>query len=80
MIPRFLKQFNIGLKVNNNNLLSSNLFTYNQTQLEKKKAKLHRTLLFQSSEMISNSSISSNLTLVKFLEYPFTKETTYASQ
>ena len=75
MIPRFLKQFNIGLKVNNNNLLSSNLFTYNQTQLEKKKAKLHRTLLFQSSEMISNSSISSNLTLVKFLEYPFTKAT-----
>lgn len=77
MIPRFLKQFNIGLKVNSNNLLSSNLHTYNQIQLKKKKekAKLHRTLLFQSSEMISNSSISSNLTLVKFLEYPFTKAT-----
>lgn len=75
MIPRFLKQFNISSNPTSRNLLSSNLFTYNQTRVKKKKAKLHRTLLLKSSEKISNSSGSYNLALVKFLEYPFTKTT-----
>ena len=71
MIPRFLKQFTIGSQTYTNNLSNSEFFTY----LKKEKSKLYRTLLMQSSETISNNSISSRLTLIKFLEYPFTKAT-----
>ena len=71
MIPRFLKQFNVGSKIYTKNLSELKFFTYQK----KEKSKLHKTLLLQNSGIISNNSTFSQLTLVKFLEYPFTKST-----
>ena len=74
MIPRFLKQFTIGLKPSNKmemSLIDSNLFKYpKRTQL-----KLDRTLLIRNSEVDVLNSEQSRLTFVKFMEYPFTKST-----
>ena len=71
MIPRFLKQFTVGSKMKIESSLLSDMFTYKK----KEKSKLYRTLLIQSSEIISNNLMTPRLTLVKFLEYPFTKAT-----
>jgi hypothetical protein len=74
MIPRFFKQFTIGLKPSNKmelSLIDSNLFKYpKRTQL-----KLDRTLLIRNSEVDVLNSEQSRLTFVKFMEYPFTKST-----
>jgi DNA-directed RNA polymerase subunit beta' len=74
MIPRFLKQFTIGVKPSNKkeiSLIDSNLFKYpKRTQL-----KLDRTLLIRNSEVDVLNSEQSRLTFVKFMEYPFTKST-----
>lgn len=71
LIPRFLNQFNIGCKTNTVKTSYNSFFNYKK----KEKSKLNRTLLMQSSEMNSNYSIISKLTLVKFLEYPLLKTT-----
>lgn len=71
LIPRFLNQFNIGCKTNTVKLPYNSFFNYKK----KEASKLNRTLLMQSSEMNSNYSITSKLTLVKFLEYPLLKTT-----
>lgn len=74
MIPRFLKQFTIGIKPSDKieaSLIDSNLFTYpKRTQL-----KLDRTLLIRNSEVDVLNLEQSRLTFVKFMEYPFTKST-----
>jgi DNA-directed RNA polymerase subunit beta' len=74
MIPRFLKQFTIGVKPSDKieqSLIDSNLFRYpKRTQL-----KLDRTLLIRNSEVDVLNSEQSRLTFVKFMEYPFTKST-----
>ena len=74
MIPRFLKQFSVGIKTTNQNqslLINSNLFKYpKKTQL-----KLDRTLLIRNSNNNLNNSEQFSLTFIKFLEYPFTKST-----
>ena len=84
MIPRFLKQFNIGLKLSSNNELlpNSNLFAYPKMNLfnskiyrKTNKFKLERTLLIRNLKIDLESQESSNLTFVKFLEYPLAKST-----
>ena len=74
MIPRFLKQFTIGINSDNkkeDSLMDSNLFKYpKRTQL-----KLDRTLLIRNAEVDVLNSQESRLTFVKFMEYPFTKST-----
>ena len=84
MIPRFLRQFNIGLELSTNNecLLNSNLFSYpkmnlfNQSMYTKaNKFKLERTLLIRNSKIDLKNRESSVLTFVKFLEYPLAKST-----
>jgi len=74
MIPRFLKQFTIGINSNKkiqSSLIDSNLFSYPKiTPL-----KLDRTLLIRNSEIDLTNSKHSRLTFVKFMEYPFTKST-----
>lgn len=74
MIPRFLKQFNIGRNSPNKrnlSLMDSKLFVYpKRTRL-----KLDRTLLVKTSEIDNKNSEQINLTFVKFMEYPFTKST-----
>ena len=74
MIPRFLKQFTIGVKPSDKIeafLMDSNLFTYPK----RTKLKLDRTLLIRNSEVDVLNSEQSRLTFVKFMEYPFTKST-----
>ena len=74
MIPRFLKQFTIGVKPSDKieaSLIDSNLFTYPK----RTKLKLDRTLLIRNSEVDVLNSEQSRLTFVKFMEYPFTKST-----
>jgi hypothetical protein len=74
MIPRFLKQFTIGINPNTkvkSSLIDSNLFSYPKlTPL-----KLDRTLLIRNSEIDLLNSKHPRLTFVKFMEYPFTKST-----
>ena len=74
MIPRFLKQFTVGIKPSNKKgsaLIDSNIFNYpKRTTL-----KLDRTLLVRNSEVDVLNSEQSRLTFVKFMEYPFTKST-----
>ena len=74
MIPRFLKQFTIGIKSSNKlekSLIDANLFSYTK----RIPLKLDRTLLIRNSEIDVLNSIQSRLTFVKFMEYPFTKST-----
>ena len=72
MIPRFFKQFTLGSKSTipiRKSLI--NLFPYpNRAQL-----KLDRTLLIREYEIDVPNSKKSSLTLLKFMEYPFTKST-----
>ena len=62
MVPRFLRQFNIGLKSSNNSQLfiNSNIFAYpsihskfinSKNYTEMNKLKLERTLLIQSTQI-----------------------------
>nr|YP_009495801.1 RNA polymerase beta' subunit [Plagiogramma staurophorum]AWT38240.1 RNA polymerase beta' subunit [Plagiogramma staurophorum] len=77
LIPRFLKKFKISAKISESKLpkiLRSKISTSTKVR------KLHRTLLMQSSEIIKNKhkkieKSKFQLTLVKFLEYPFKKST-----
>ena len=77
LIPRFFKKFTVSQKTSKlkfNNILRSN--DKEDTFLRK----MDRTLLMQSSEIVQNNlkeSVESKfqLTLVKFLEYPFPKST-----
>lgn len=74
MIPRFLKQFTIGPKYPSQiekSLINLNLFRYPK----KTPLKLDRTLLIQNFEIDLYNSSQSSLTLIKFMEYPFTKST-----
>ena len=86
LIPRFIKQFSVNSNLNSNNFSNEYFFNYKEKKKEsyenyedyenykkKKNYKLYRTLLFQNSETTSNTYNSTKLTLVKFLEYPFTK-------
>lgn len=84
MIPRFLKQFNIGLELSSNNerLSNSNLFSYpkmnqfNRSVYTKANSfKLERTLLIRNLKIDLKNRGSSVLTFVKFLEYPLVKST-----
>ena len=74
MIPRFFKQFTLGSKSTTQigkSLINSNLFTYpKRAQL-----KLDRTLFIRDYEIDVPNSKKSSLTLLKFMEYPFTKST-----
>ena len=72
LIPRFLKQFSIGSISNDSNLSHSKFFNYRNKEEE---TKLYRTIMIKNSETVSNVNDSFKLTLVKFLEYPFTKAT-----
>lgn len=79
LAPQFFKKFTITQsrsKLKLNKLLRSNNSKKSSTQ------KIDRTLLLQSSELISNENKLSDstqdnyqLTLVKFIEQPFTKST-----
>jgi DNA-directed RNA polymerase subunit beta' len=79
LAPQFFKKFSISQntkKLKLNKLLRSSHLKKRSTQ------KLNRTLLLQSSELISNKNKEFNsesspyqLTLVKFVEQPFTKAT-----
>ena len=84
MIPRFLRQFNIGLKLSSNNDFSpsSNLFAYpklskfNYKEYNRiNKLKLERTLLIRNLNLDIKNLESSSLTFVKFMEYPLVKST-----
>jgi DNA-directed RNA polymerase subunit beta' len=77
LIPQFFKKFTVNTKKSEskfNNLLRSNNFKNWASR------KIDRTLLMQSSEIIKNKFKDSNkldyqLTLLKFVEQPFTKST-----
>lgn len=74
MIPRFLKQFTVGIKLLNKrekSLIDSNLFKYPKRM----PLKLDRTVLIRNSEIDHLNIEQSRLTFVKFMEYPFTKST-----
>lgn len=84
MIPRFLKQYNIGLKSSSDSelLTRSNMFVYpkiNRANAKKyrkiNKSKIERTLLIQNTEIDTQNRESSRLTFVKFMEYPLVKST-----
>ena len=86
MIPRFLKQFNIGLKSSNSSklLTNSNVFAYprvnsnfinSEKYTEMNKLKLERTLLIQNTQIDKKTQKYSNLTFVKFMEYPLANAT-----
>jgi len=84
MIPRFLRQFNIRLKSSSNNdfLPTSKLFAYPKMNLfnskiykKTNKFKLERTLLIRNLKIDTENLESSNLTFVKFMEYPLAKST-----
>ena len=77
LIPRFFKKF----AVYNNNLNEkfTKLFHFDETKKPILR-KMDRTLLLQSSDLIANEfkkseSNKQQLTLVKFLEYPFKRST-----
>jgi DNA-directed RNA polymerase subunit beta' len=73
LIPQFFKKFSIRNKRSElkfNQLLHSN--KYQKLSIKK----MDRTLLIQSSEIITNENKSNyQLTLLKFVEQPFTKST-----
>ena len=74
MIPRFLRQYNIGIQSSyplEPSLKNSNLFLYSKSS----QLKLDRTLLIRNHEVDLKTYRQPNLTLVKFMEYPFTKST-----
>ena len=86
MVPRFIRQFNIGIRSFNNSglLINSNLFAYpridsnfinSEKYIEMNKLKLERTLLIQSNQIDKENQKYSNLTFIKFMEYPFAKTT-----
>ena len=86
MVPRFIRQFNIGIRSSNNSglLTNSNLFAYpridsnfinSEKYIEMNKLKLERTLLIQSNQIDKENQKYSNLTFIKFMEYPFAKTT-----
>jgi hypothetical protein len=77
LIPQFLKKFTIT-----NNHLSSKFKTILCPSKKINKTRFDRTVLVQSSELISNNnreidsdSSKNQLTLLKFTEQPFTKST-----
>jgi DNA-directed RNA polymerase beta'' subunit len=80
LIPRFLKKFtikNFKSELKTKQILKSVEIDLNKSLSLKTKPLASRTLLFQSCELIKNqytkTSLESQLTLVKFLEYPFRK-------
>jgi hypothetical protein len=75
LIPRFFKKFTVKSKNFTKKLPKIFRFQNNQQQRVKK---IDRTLLMQTSEILTNGGEvidQIQLTLVKFLEYPFTKST-----
>jgi len=84
LIPQFSKKFTVASK-NSNNCLTASLFSnhspvYSSKITQKNKKNVSRTILLQNSESIFNpnrkstlSSDKTQLTLVKFIEHPFTK-------
>ena len=77
LIPRFFKKFTISNKLSK--LKFDKILRPTKTE-DPFLRKMDRTLLFQSSEIVQNNikeGLESNaqLTLVKFLEYPFPKST-----
>ena len=75
LVPRFFKKFTIKSKNFTKKLPKA--FQFQEKDFDKPR-KIDRTLLMQTSEVLVNDIKSINqvqLTLVKFLEYPFTKST-----
>ena len=75
LIPRFFKKFT--LKTTNSIKQLPNVFN-SQEKTTQKVRKIDRTLLLQSSDLVSNDfkiTTPVQLTLIKFLEYPFAKST-----
>jgi hypothetical protein len=84
LIPQFSKKFTVASK-NSNHFLKTSLFSnksllFSSKTLQKNKKNNYRTILLQNSESILNpnrkstlSSEKNQLTLVKFMEHPFTK-------
>jgi hypothetical protein len=81
LIPQFSKKFTIA-DTNSNSFLNKVLFSnYSNSILDKRTNRNdHRTILLQNSELILNpnrkinsNSVKNQLTLVKFMEHPFTK-------
>ena len=75
LIPRFFKKFTI--KTTNSIKQLPNVFN-SQEKTRQKARKIDRTLLLQSSDLVSNDfkiTTPVQLTLIKFLEYPFVKST-----
>jgi hypothetical protein len=75
LVPRFFKKFTVKSKSFTKNLPKA--FQFQEKNLDKPR-KIDRTLLMQTSEVLVNDIKSIDqvqLTLVKFLEYPFTKST-----
>ena len=75
LVPRFFKKFTVKSKSFTKNLPKA--FQFQEKDLDKPR-KIDRTLLMQTSEVLVNDIKSIDqvqLTLVKFLEYPFTKST-----
>ena len=70
LIPRFLQQFTIGIKSSKRDLIHSKLFRYKERK--RLRARMNNRLLIQTSDTLSNHSLSRRLTLVQFSEYPFT--------
>jgi DNA-directed RNA polymerase beta'' subunit len=81
LIPRFLKKFtikNLENEVKTKQILKPMEIHFNKTLSTKMKPLSSRTLLLQSSTLVKNqytniTNVESQLTLVKFLEYPFRK-------
>jgi DNA-directed RNA polymerase subunit beta' len=75
LIPRFFKKFTVKSKNFTKKL--PKIFRFQNKQQQRVK-KIDRTLLMQTSEILTNGGEvidQIQLTLVKFLEYPFTKST-----
>jgi DNA-directed RNA polymerase subunit beta' len=75
LVPRFFKKFTVKSKSFKKKLPKA--FQFQEKDLDKPR-KIDRTLLLQTSEVLVNDIKSVDqvqLTLVKFLEYPFTKST-----
>ena len=83
LIPQFSQKF-IVADQNSNSLLKELLFPKYSKSNQNKRTNLsdHRTILLQNSELVLNpnrkvnsSNAQNQLTLVKFMEHPFTKST-----
>jgi len=78
LVPRFFKKFTVKSKSFSKKLPKVFQFEEKLIQDLKYEPKIYKTLLLQSSEVLSNDLKSINqvqLTLVKFLQYPFSKST-----